>query len=63
MFVLQTVVEFTIAALLIVGLFKEDKVVQFEDKIIGIAKRKLCRRKSAAVYNSTVPNSNRKHCA
>lgn len=63
MFVLQTVIEFTIAILLIIGLFKEDKVVAFEDKVIAIIKRKFCGRKTAAVYNSTVPHSDRRNCA
>lgn len=63
MFVLQTVIEFTIAILLIVGLFKEDKVVAFEDKVIAVIKRKLRARRTATVYRNAVPHPDRRNCA
>lgn len=62
MFILQTVIEFGIAALLIVGLFKEEKVVAFEDRIVATVKRKLRNRKGADTYHSS-KSFNRKNCA
>ncbi|MBE6799340.1 MAG: hypothetical protein E7525_06190 [Ruminococcaceae bacterium] len=63
MFVLQTVIEFTIAILLILGLFKEDKVVAFEDKVIAIIKHKIRVRKAATVYRNAVPHQDHRNCA
>ena len=63
MFVLQTIIEFAIAILLIVGLFKEDKVVAFEDKVIAIIKRRIRARKSATIYRNAVPHPDRRNCA
>lgn len=40
MFVLQTIIEFVIAGFIIWGLFNEDKLVNFEDKIIEKFKNK-----------------------
>lgn len=62
MFVLQTVIEFAVATLLIVGLFKEQRVVEFEDRVIAFIKRKVRARKTTEPYRSS--NSyDRKNCA
>lgn len=63
MFVLQTVFEFTIAILLIVGLFKENKVVEFEDRVVAFIKRRIRARKTATVYRNPVPHPDRRNCA
>lgn len=63
MLVLQTVFEFAIAILLIVGLFKESKVVAFEDRVIAFIKRKVRARKNITVYRSAIPHSDRRNCA
>lgn len=62
MFVLQTVIEFTVAILLIVGLFKEEKVVRFEDRVIAFLKKKLRARKTAPTYRSR-SSCDRRNCA
>lgn len=63
MLVLQTVFEFAIAILLIVGLFKESKVVAFEDRVIAFIKRKVRARKNITVYRSAISHSDRRNCA
>lgn len=62
MFVLQTVIEFAVAILLIVGLFKEQHVVEFEDRVIAFIKRRSRARKSAEPYRSS-KSYDRKNCA
>ncbi len=64
MFVLMTIIEFAVAALLIIGLFNEDKVVAFEDKIIAIIKRKIKSRKAVATpYRSYKHQNDHRNCA
>lgn len=62
MFVFQTVIEFTVAVLLIIGLFKEEKVVRFEDRIIASLRKKLHAKRTAPTYRSSNP-CDRKNCA
>ena len=55
MFVFQTVIEFTVAVLLIIGLFKEEKVVRFEDRIIASLRKKLDAKRTAPTYRNNNP--------
>ena len=39
MFILQTVLEFSVAGFIIWGLFNEQKLIKFEDRIFDFVKR------------------------
>lgn len=43
MFILQTVLEFSVAAFIIWGLFNESRLVRFEDRIADFVKRRVRR--------------------
>ena len=63
MFILQTILEFGVAGFIIWGLFNEQKLVDFEDKVIDRIKLKLKSRKSNSnVYNHSSSDANRR-CA
>ena len=49
MFILQTVLEFAVAIFIIWGLFNEQKLIKFEDRIIDAVKRRV--KKSAKNRN------------
>ena len=54
MFILQTILEFGVAGFIIWGLFNEQKLVDFEDKVISRIKLKIKARKANSnVYNHT----------
>ena len=62
MFILKTVLEFAVAAFIIWGIFNEQKMVRFEDRI---AARIKARRKTSAKRNDyyhDVSDTDR-HCA
>ena len=62
MFILQTVIEFAIAGFIIWGLFNENKLVDFEDKIIDKIKARRASNK-ANVYTREPSVRENKHCA
>lgn len=60
MFILQTILEFGVAFFIIWGLFNEQKLVDFEDRIIARIKAKIKQKKANAnVYNHPADSSRR----
>lgn len=57
MFILQTVLEFAAAGFIIWGLFHEDKLVDFEDRIIEKIKKKSAAKKKSRVYRHSSDNN------
>ncbi len=58
MFILQTVLEFSVAAFIIWGLFNESRLVRFEDRIADFVKRRV--RRSYAKHNEYRHKARRK---
>ena len=50
MFILQTVLEFSVVGFIIWGLFHEDKLVDFEDRIIEKIRKRAADKKKNNVY-------------
>lgn len=63
MFILQTVIEFAIAGFIIWGLFNENKLVDFEDKIIEKIKRRVRASRRANIYTRESSVRDNKNCA
>ena len=59
MFILQTVIEFAIAGFIIWGLFNENKLVDFEDKIIAKIKSRRAARKANVYTRNTAVRENK----
>lgn len=53
MFIIQTILEFSVAGFIIWGLFNESKLVDFEDKIILKIKNKIAQKKRSNFYRHT----------
>ncbi len=65
MFLFQTILEFAIAFIIIIGLFNEQKVVAFEDKIAHFIKSKIKskHKKSNIYHRDSIYNDNDRSCA
>lgn len=61
MFIIETILEIAVGAFIIWGVFNEDKLVRFEDRIFAAVKRRHASCKKERSYRSTVPGD--KHCA
>ncbi len=64
MFILQTVIEFSIAGFIIWGLFNEKKLIRFEDRIFDFFKRhfkKSCKNRN--IYRHESRRSDDRTCA
>ena len=57
MFIIQTILEFSVAGFIIWGLFNEDKLVDFEDKVIDKIKAKIAAKKRSNFYRHTSLNT------
>lgn len=62
MFVLRTVLEFAVAAFIIWGIFNEEKLIRFEDRIAERIKRKRSAVSGENKYYHDV-NDHDRHCA
>ncbi len=62
MFFIITMLEFGVAGFIIWGLFNEDKLVAFEDRIFAKIKKSIRRRK-ANVYHRKSHITENKYCA
>ncbi len=60
MFILQTVFEFSVAGFIIWGLFNEQKLVKFEDRIFDVIKRRV---KASAKKRNVYRSEQRRHPA
>ena len=60
MFIIQTILEFSVAGFIIWGLFNESKLVDFEDKIILKIKNKIAQKKRSNFYDTLHPKLSKK---
>ena len=63
MFILQTVLEFAVAAFIIWALFNEEKLVDFEEKIISKLKARVRSERKNNTYHRQSSVTNGKNCA
>ena len=66
MFILQTIIEIAVAVLIIWGLFNEQTLVNFEDKILDFLKRHLkasAKKRNVYRHKGTAYKNNDRSCA